>query len=74
VSARPFELSFRFFLERVFGGGRGFSRDGSRLCVRTRKEPSEALEAAEKFGTGQEKQGLKPKVFSFVYGTTKVVP
>ena len=33
-----------------------------------------ALEAAEKFGTGQERQGLKPDIFSIVYGPTKVVP
>jgi hypothetical protein len=31
------------------------------------------LKAAEKFGTGQDWQGLKPDVFSIVYGPTKVV-
>jgi hypothetical protein len=30
--------------------------------------------AAEKFGTGQERQGLKPDIFLVVYGPTKVVP
>jgi hypothetical protein len=30
--------------------------------------------SAEKFGSGQERQGLKPEVFSIVYGPTKVVP
>ena len=44
-----------------------------------------ASQAAEKFGTGQEKtypfdklragsQGLKPDVVSIIYGPTKVVP
>jgi hypothetical protein len=31
-------------------------------------------EAAEKLGTWQELQGLKPNVVSIVYGPTKVVP
>ena len=31
-------------------------------------------EPAEKFATGQERQGLKPEIFSIVYGPTKVVP
>jgi hypothetical protein len=30
--------------------------------------------AAEKFRTGQERQGLKPDIFPIVYGPTKVVP
>jgi len=30
--------------------------------------------SAEKFGSGQERQGLKPDIFSIVYGPTKVVP
>ena len=35
-----------------------------------------ALQAAEKVGTGRERrpQGLKPDVFSIIYGPTKVVP
>jgi hypothetical protein len=33
-----------------------------------------ALVAEEKFGTGQDRQGLMPGVFSIVYGPTKVVP
>jgi hypothetical protein len=31
-------------------------------------------EPAEKFATGQDRQGLKPEIFSIVYGPTKVVP
>jgi hypothetical protein len=31
-------------------------------------------ETAEEFGTGQDRQGLKPDIFSIVYGPTKVVP
>ena len=31
-------------------------------------------DAAEKFGTGQDRQGLKPILFWFFYGPTKVVP
>ena len=38
------------------------------------KEPSGTLASAEKFGTGQDRQGLKPEIFSIVYGPTKVVP
>jgi hypothetical protein len=45
-------------------------RMGLRACVRTRK----AEIRAEKFGSGQERQGLKPDIFSIVYGPTKVVP
>jgi len=35
-----------------------------------------AEQAAEKFGTGQERlpQGLKPDIFSILYGPTEVVP
>jgi hypothetical protein len=33
-----------------------------------------AKEAGEKFGTGQDRQGLKPILFWFFYGPTKVVP
>jgi hypothetical protein len=36
--------------------------------------PSGAEEAAGKIETGQVPQGLKPIVFSIVYGPTKVVP
>jgi hypothetical protein len=31
-------------------------------------------QAADKFTTGQELQGLKPVIFLIVYGPTKVVP
>jgi hypothetical protein len=33
-----------------------------------------AEDSAEKFGTGQLPQGLKPDVYWIVYGPTKVVP
>jgi hypothetical protein len=48
----------------------GFSHTLFRVCVRVRK----AGISAEKFGSGQERQGLKPDIFSIVYGSTKVVP
>jgi len=44
--------------------------DGVRVCVRTRKTDIRW----EKFESGQERQGLKPDVFSIVCGPTKVVP
>jgi hypothetical protein len=34
-------------------------------------QPAGALEAAERFATGQERQGRKPNLFRFVYGPTK---
>jgi hypothetical protein len=49
-------------------------RPGEKACVRVRKAALRGYRAAEKFGTGQERQGLKPDLFPIVYGPTKVVP
>jgi len=50
-------------------GGRKIAKQ-IRVCVRTRKTDIRW----EKFESGQERQGLKPKIFSIVCGPTKVVP
>jgi hypothetical protein len=54
-----------------------FSTEGSwalRVCLRARRAALRRYRATEKFGTGQERQGLKPDLFPIVYGPTKVVP
>jgi hypothetical protein len=44
------------------------------LLFAIQKQPTGLIEAADKVVAGQERQGLKPVIFSIVYGPTKVVP